>query len=91
MCDADPMDPKPNDSTVASDIAAEFLRERVRVVRPIGQGSNNKNFLVETANGRAVVKLSHEHRRHRAHRHGADPDDDRRYRLVPAGRAAVDG
>ena len=60
------MDPKPNDSTVASDIAAEFLRERVRVVRPIGQGNNNKNFLVETANGRAVVKLSHEHRRHRA-------------------------
>jgi len=66
MCDADPMDPKPNDSAVASDIAAAFLRERVRSVRPIGQGSNNKNFLVETANGRAVVKLSHEHRRHRA-------------------------
>ena len=60
------MDPKPNDSAVASDIAAEFLRERVRSVRPIGQGSNNKNFLVETANARVVVKLSHEHRRHRA-------------------------
>jgi Ser/Thr protein kinase RdoA (MazF antagonist) len=66
MCDADPMDSKPNDSAVAWDIAAEFLRERVRSVRPIGQGSNNKNFLVETANARAVVKLSHEHRRHRA-------------------------
>jgi len=25
-----------------------------------------------------------------AHRHGADPDDDRRHRLVPAGRTAVD-
>jgi len=60
------MDPKPNDSAVAWDIAAAFLRERVRSVRPIGQGSNNKNFLVETANARAVVKLSHEHRRHRA-------------------------
>jgi len=60
------MDPKPNDSAVASDVAAEFLRERVRSVRPIGQGSNNKNFLVETANARVVVKLSHEHRRHRA-------------------------
>jgi aminoglycoside phosphotransferase (APT) family kinase protein len=60
------MDPKPNDSAVASDIAAAFLREQVRSVRPIGQGSNNKNFLVETANARAVVKLSHEHRRHRA-------------------------
>ena len=60
------MDPKPNDSAVASDIAAAFLRERVQFVRPIGQGSNNKNFLVETANGRAVVKLSHDHRRHRA-------------------------
>jgi len=60
------MDPKPNDSAVASDIAAAFLREQVRSVRPIGQGSNNKNFLVETADGRAVVKLSHEHRRHRA-------------------------
>jgi Ser/Thr protein kinase RdoA (MazF antagonist) len=66
MCDADPMDPTPNDSAVASDIAAAFLRERVRSVRPIGQGSNNKNFLVETANARVVVKLSHEHRRHRA-------------------------
>ena len=64
MCDADPMDPKPNDSAVASDIAAAFLHEQVRSVRPIGQGSNNKNFLVETADGRAVVKLSHEHRRH---------------------------
>ncbi len=60
------MDPKPNDSAVASDIATAFLRERVRSVRPIGQGSNNKNFLVETANGRAVVKLSHDHRRHRS-------------------------
>ena len=60
------MDPKPNDSAVASDIAATFLRERVRSVHPIGQGSNNKNFLVETANSRTVVKLSHEHRRHRA-------------------------
>jgi Ser/Thr protein kinase RdoA (MazF antagonist) len=60
------MDPTPNDSAVASDIAAAFLRERVRSVRPIGQGSNNKNFLVETANARVVVKLSHEHRRHRA-------------------------
>jgi Ser/Thr protein kinase RdoA (MazF antagonist) len=66
MCDADPMDPKPNDSAVASDIVAAFLREQVRSVRPIGQGSNNKNFLVETSNGRVVVKLSHEHRRHRA-------------------------
>lgn len=60
------MDPKPNDSAVAWDIAAAFLREQVRSVRPIGQGSNNKNILVETANARAVVKLSHEHRRHRA-------------------------
>lgn len=60
------MDPKPNDSAVASDIAAAFLREQVRSVRPIGQGSNNKNFLVETANGRAVVKLSQGHRQHRA-------------------------
>ena len=66
MCDADVMDPKPNDSAVAGDIAAAFLGERVRFVRPIGQGSNNKNFLVETANVRAVVKLSHEHGRHRA-------------------------
>ena len=31
-----------------------------------GQGSNNKNFLVEAAAQRVVVKLSHEHRRHRA-------------------------
>jgi aminoglycoside phosphotransferase (APT) family kinase protein len=60
------MDPRPNDSAVASDVAAGFLRDRVRSVRLIGQGSNNKNFLVETANARAVVKLSHEHRRHRA-------------------------
>jgi len=66
MCDADPMDSGPDDSAVASDIAVGLLRERVRSVRPIGQGSNNKNFLVETADGRAVVKLSHEHRRHRA-------------------------
>ena len=60
------MDSGQNDSAVASDIAVAFLREQVRSVRPIGQGSNNKNFLVETSNGRVVVKLSHEHRRHRA-------------------------
>jgi len=66
MCDADPMDSGPDDSAVASDIAVGLLRERVRSVRPIGQGSNNKNSLVETSNGRVVVKLSHEHRRHRA-------------------------
>jgi Ser/Thr protein kinase RdoA (MazF antagonist) len=60
------MTPNLKDIAVVSDIAAAFLRERARSIRPIGQGSNNKNFLVETANGRAVVKLSHEHRRHRA-------------------------
>jgi aminoglycoside phosphotransferase (APT) family kinase protein len=66
MCNAARMNPKPKDSEVASDTAGTFLRGRVLSVRPIGQGSNNKNFLVETTSGRAVVKLSHEHRRHRA-------------------------
>jgi len=60
------MDSTRNDEAVASAIAAAFLHERVRSVRPIGQGSNNRNVLVETANGRAVIKLSHAHRRHRA-------------------------
>ena len=60
------MDSTRNDRAVASDIAVAFLREPVRFVRPIGQGSNNKNFLVETANGRVVIKLSLAHRRHRA-------------------------
>src|SRR5689334_25326016 len=59
-----PMDE--NDSAFASEVAATFLRQRVHFVRPVGQGSNNKNFLVETADGRFVVKLSHERRRHRA-------------------------
>ncbi len=59
------MTPSRKDIVVVSDVAAAFLQEPVRSVRPIGQGSNNKNFLVETTAGRVVVKLSHEHRRHR--------------------------
>jgi aminoglycoside phosphotransferase (APT) family kinase protein len=60
------MTPSRKDIAVASDVAAAFLEEPVRSIRPIGQGSNNKNFLVETTAGRVVVKLSHEHKRHRA-------------------------
>ena len=54
------------DIAVVSEVAAAFLQEPVRSIQPIGHGSNNKNFLVETTAGRVVVKLSHEHRRHRA-------------------------
>jgi Ser/Thr protein kinase RdoA (MazF antagonist) len=60
------MTPSRKDIAVASDVAAAFLQEPVRSIRLIGQGSNNKNFLVETTAGRVVVKLSHAHRRHRA-------------------------
>jgi aminoglycoside phosphotransferase (APT) family kinase protein len=60
------MTPTGKDIAVASEVAAAFLQKRVRSIRPIGQGSNNKNFLVEAAGQRVVVKLSDEHRRHRA-------------------------
>jgi aminoglycoside phosphotransferase (APT) family kinase protein len=60
------MTPSRKDIAVVSDVAAAFLQEPVRSIQPIGQGSNNKNFLVETTAGRVVVKLSHDHRRHRA-------------------------
>jgi aminoglycoside phosphotransferase (APT) family kinase protein len=60
------MTPTGKDIAVASVVAAAFLQKRVRSIRPIGQGSNNKNFLVEAAGQRVVVKLSDEHRRHRA-------------------------
>ena len=60
------MTPTGKDIAVASEVAAAFLQERVRSIQPIGQGSNNKTFLVEAAAQRVVVKLSHEHRRHRA-------------------------
>jgi aminoglycoside phosphotransferase (APT) family kinase protein len=60
------MTPTGKDIAVASEVAAAFLQERVRSIQPIGQGSNNKNFLVEAAGQRVVVKLSDEHRRHRA-------------------------
>jgi aminoglycoside phosphotransferase len=60
------MTPNRKDIAVVSEVAAAFLREPVRSIQPIGQGSNNKNFLVETTAGRVVVKLSHEHRQHRA-------------------------
>jgi len=64
------MDPTPNDSAVASDIAAAFLRERVRSVRPIGQGSNNKNFLVETANARLWLERDNRAAERFASQHG---------------------
>jgi aminoglycoside phosphotransferase (APT) family kinase protein len=60
------MTPTGKDIAVASEVAAAFLQKRVRSIRPIGQGSNNKNFLVESAGQRVVVKLSDEHRRYRA-------------------------
>jgi aminoglycoside phosphotransferase (APT) family kinase protein len=60
------MTPSRKDIAVVSDAVSAFLQEPVRSIRPIGQGSNNKNFLVETTAGRVVVKFSHEHRRHRA-------------------------
>ncbi|MBX9715420.1 MAG: hypothetical protein K2X42_02365 [Burkholderiaceae bacterium] len=42
------MTPNAKDIAVVSEVAAAFLQEPVRSIRPIGQGSNNKNFLVET-------------------------------------------
>lgn len=42
------MMPTWQDIAVVSEIAAAFLQEPVRSIQPIGQGSNNKNFLVET-------------------------------------------
>src|SRR6267154_1362659 len=56
----------PNDIAMASKIAGTFLHEVAHSARPIGEGSNNKNFLVETFPGRVVVKLSHEYKEHRA-------------------------
>ncbi|MPZ34061.1 MAG: phosphotransferase [Rhodospirillales bacterium] len=60
------MVPNRKDMAVVSDVAAAFLQEPVRSIQPIGQGSANKNFLVETTAARVVVKLSHEHKRRRA-------------------------
>jgi aminoglycoside phosphotransferase (APT) family kinase protein len=60
------MTPSRKDIAVVSEIATAFLQGPARSVRLIGQGSNNKNFLIETAASRVVVKLSHEHKRHRA-------------------------
>jgi len=60
------MMPNRQDIAVISEAAAASLQEPVRSIQPIGQGSNNKNFLVETTSGRVVVKLSHDHKQHRA-------------------------
>lgn len=60
------MVPNRQDIAVISEAATASLQEPVRSIQPIGQGSNNRNFLIETTSGRVVVKLSHEHKRHRA-------------------------
>jgi len=60
------MEPSREDIATVSEAAAAFLQKPIRSVRPIGHGSNNRNFLVETSAGRVVVKVSHQHKRHRA-------------------------
>ncbi|MDP3696442.1 MAG: hypothetical protein Q8R55_00230 [Candidatus Taylorbacteria bacterium] len=58
--------PDPKDIEIVSKIASEFLHEKVSSVKSLGEGSNNKNFLLETLNNKVVVKLSHEKKSHRA-------------------------
>jgi hypothetical protein len=49
------MTPSRKDIAVVSEIATAFLQGPARSVRLIGQGSNNKNFLIETAASRVVA------------------------------------
>lgn len=57
---------KSADIKIASKIASEFLNSDEISIKPIGQGSNNKNFLAKSKNQEIVIKLSFAHKEYKA-------------------------
>lgn len=55
------------DIKVASKIGSEFLNTKEVTVKSIGQGSNNKNFLVKSKEREVVIKLSFPHKEYQAY------------------------
>ena len=55
------------DLKIASKIASKFLDSKNISIKSVGEGSNNRNFLVELKDSRQiVVKLSHAHKEYKA-------------------------
>jgi tRNA A-37 threonylcarbamoyl transferase component Bud32 len=57
---------KSADTKIARKIASDFLSDKKISIRPIGQGSNNKNFLAKSKDREVVIKLSFVHKEYKA-------------------------
>ncbi|MDP3769482.1 MAG: aminoglycoside phosphotransferase family protein [bacterium] len=57
---------KSSDIKIASKIASGFLDASEVSIKPIGEGSNNKNFLAKSKNREVVIKLSFDHKEYKA-------------------------
>lgn len=55
------------DIKIAKDIASHFLKTPIIFCKPIGNGSNNKNYLVKSNKMEIVVKLSFDHKEYKAY------------------------
>jgi|SRR3989338_2388129 len=55
-----------SDIEIASRIALKFLRSKIITIKLVGNGVNNKNFLVQSKETKIIVKLSTSHKEHRA-------------------------
>jgi len=57
---------KSSDTKIASKIASEFLNSNEISIKPVGEGSNNKNYLAKSKNKEIVIKLSFDHKEYKA-------------------------
>lgn len=58
---------KSPDIKIASKIGSKFLQTKNISIKPIGEGSNNKNFLVKSKEKEVVIKLSLAHKEYQAY------------------------
>lgn len=57
---------KSADIKIASAIASEFFNSNEISIKPVGEGSNNKNFLAKSKDQSIVIKLSFQHKEYKA-------------------------
>ncbi len=60
------MNDSDQDIVIASKVASEFLKSKSVNIKPIGEGSNNKNYLASFGKREIVIKLSFDHKEYKA-------------------------
>ena len=57
---------KLTDKKIALQIASKFLNTNEISIKPVGEGSNNKNYLAKSKGKEIVIKLSFDHKEYKA-------------------------